>query len=61
MRYGVLGPLEVSDGERSIDIAGSKQRALLAMLLLMERRNVATGGGLLVPAEYLIVVARKHS
>jgi DNA-binding SARP family transcriptional activator/tetratricopeptide (TPR) repeat protein len=42
MRYGVLGPLEVSDGERSIDIAGSKQRALLAMLLLHGNSVVST-------------------
>ena len=34
MRYGVLGPLLVSDDERAIEITGSKQRALLAMLLL---------------------------
>ena len=42
MRYGVLGPLQVSDDGRPIDIAGSKQRALLAMLLLHANRVVST-------------------
>ena len=34
MEYRVLGPLEVRDGERSLPLAGAKQRALLALLLL---------------------------
>ena len=34
MEYRVLGPLEVLDGERSLPLAGAKQRALLALLLL---------------------------
>ena len=42
MQYGVLGPLEVSGGEQSIEIAGSKQRALLAMLLLHANEVVST-------------------
>ena len=42
MRYGVLGPLQVSDGERSIEITGTKQRALLATLLLHANRVVST-------------------
>ena len=42
MRYGVLGPLQVSDGERSIEITGTKQRALLAMLLLHANQVVST-------------------
>ena len=33
MLYAVLGPLEVSDGERSVTIAGQKERILLAVLL----------------------------
>ena len=33
MEYRVLGPLEVRDGERSLPLAGAKQRALLALLL----------------------------
>jgi DNA-binding SARP family transcriptional activator len=34
MEYRVLGPLEVRDGDRSLPLAGAKQRALLALLLL---------------------------
>ena len=34
MRYRVLGPLEVRDGDESVRLAGSKQRALLALFLL---------------------------
>src|SRR5436190_6053136 len=34
MEYRVLGPLEVRDGERSLPLAGAKQRALLALLIL---------------------------
>jgi DNA-binding SARP family transcriptional activator/tetratricopeptide (TPR) repeat protein len=42
MRYGVLGPLQVSGDERLIEIAGRKQRALLAMLLLHANEVVST-------------------
>ena len=41
MRYGVLGPLQVSDDARLIDIAGHKPRALLAILLLHGNRVVS--------------------
>src|SRR6266542_1288145 len=34
MEYRVLGPLEVRDGDRSRPLAGAKQRALLALLLV---------------------------
>ena len=34
MEYRVLGPLEVLDGGRSVPLAGAKQRALLALLLV---------------------------
>jgi DNA-binding SARP family transcriptional activator/streptogramin lyase len=34
MEFRILGPLEVVDGDRLVAIAGSKQRALLAVLLL---------------------------
>src|SRR4051794_37414454 len=34
MHFNILGPLEVSDGERELPLGGSKQRALLAMLVL---------------------------
>jgi DNA-binding SARP family transcriptional activator len=43
MEYRVLGTLEVFDGERSLPLAGEKQRALLALLLLNANRVVATG------------------
>src|SRR5438552_3260098 len=38
MEYRVLGPLEVRDGERSLPLAGAKQRALLALLLVHANR-----------------------
>ena len=41
MEYRVLGPLEVRDGERSLPLAGAKQRALLALLLLNAGRVVS--------------------
>jgi DNA-binding SARP family transcriptional activator/streptogramin lyase len=34
MEFRILGPLEVTDGDRAIAIAASKQRALLGVLLL---------------------------
>ena len=34
MQFGILGPLEVHDGERLVALAGDKQRALLALLLI---------------------------
>src|SRR5712692_7579357 len=34
MEYRVLGPLEVRDGNDSLPLAGAKQRALLALLLV---------------------------
>ena len=34
MEFKILGPLDVIEGERVVDLAGAKQRALLAMLLL---------------------------
>jgi DNA-binding SARP family transcriptional activator len=34
MEYRILGPFEVSDNGRGIEIGGPKQRALLAVLLL---------------------------
>jgi len=41
MEYRVLGPLEVRDGEESLPLAGAKQRALLALLLLNANRVVS--------------------
>jgi DNA-binding SARP family transcriptional activator len=40
MQFRLLGPLEVWDGEERIDLAGAKQRALLALLLLNANRTV---------------------
>jgi YVTN family beta-propeller protein len=38
MEYRVLGPLEVRDAGRSLPLAGAKQRALLALLLVNANR-----------------------
>jgi DNA-binding SARP family transcriptional activator/class 3 adenylate cyclase len=42
MRYGILGSLELTENGRSIEVAGAKQRALLAMLLLNVNRVVSS-------------------
>ena len=42
MRYGILGSLELSEDGRAIEVAGAKQRALLAMLLLNANRVVSS-------------------
>jgi DNA-binding SARP family transcriptional activator/class 3 adenylate cyclase len=42
MRYGILGPLELSQEGRAIEVAGAKQRALLAVLLLNANRVVSS-------------------
>src|SRR3954466_4682050 len=42
MRYGVLGPLEVRDGERVVVLGSSQQRPVLALLLLEANRPVST-------------------
>ena len=34
MQFRILGPLELSDENGAVELAGSKQRALLAVLLL---------------------------
>jgi len=41
LRYGILGPLEVSDEHGPIDVSGAKQRILLAVLLLNANRVVS--------------------
>jgi DNA-binding SARP family transcriptional activator len=43
MDYRILGPLEVFDDGQSCDLGGSKQRALVALLLLEANRVVASG------------------
>ena len=42
MRYGVLGPLEVTDGTTVASLGPPKQRALLAVLLLHSGQQVPT-------------------
>src|SRR6478736_1720443 len=34
MAFGILGPLQIRDGEREIPLTGAKQLAVLAILLL---------------------------
>ena len=40
MQWRILGPLEVTDGDRPVDLGGPKQRALLAVLLIDANRVV---------------------
>lgn len=42
MEFRILGPLEVVEGERTVDLAGAKHRALLAMLLLHANEVVSS-------------------
>jgi YVTN family beta-propeller protein len=42
MEYRILGPLEVFDGERQVTLGGTRQRALLAILLLHANEVVST-------------------
>ena len=42
MRFRLLGPLEVENDGRTLEISRPKQRALLAMLLLNANRVVST-------------------
>src|SRR5919198_1179871 len=41
MQYRILGPLEVADGPRLLDLGGPKQRAVLAALLVEANRVVS--------------------
>jgi DNA-binding SARP family transcriptional activator len=41
VQYRILGTLEVSDGERALDLGGHKQRTVLAALLLDANRSVS--------------------
>jgi DNA-binding SARP family transcriptional activator len=43
MRFGVLGPLLVRDGEEQIDVPSGRQRVLLAALLLRAGEPVGAG------------------
>jgi DNA-binding SARP family transcriptional activator len=40
MDYRILGPLEAFDGERELSLGGSRQRAVLALLLLHENEAI---------------------
>jgi class 3 adenylate cyclase/DNA-binding SARP family transcriptional activator len=42
MDFRILGPLEVREGGRELELRGGKQRALLALLLLNANRTLAT-------------------
>ena len=42
MRFGILGPLEVHDGVKPLQLSGEKQRALLAILLLRANQVVSS-------------------
>jgi hypothetical protein len=42
MRFGILGALEVGDGERPVAVGGPQQRGLLALLVLEVNRVVST-------------------
>jgi DNA-binding SARP family transcriptional activator/tetratricopeptide (TPR) repeat protein len=42
MKFGILGPLEVVEDGRQVDVGGAKQRTLLAVLLLEANRVVST-------------------
>jgi len=42
MEFRILGPLEVLDGERPLRLAGTKQRAVLALLLLHANEVVSS-------------------
>ena len=43
MEFRVLGPLEVVDGDRLLDLGGPRQRALLAYLLVHSNEVVPAG------------------
>jgi DNA-binding SARP family transcriptional activator len=42
MEFGILGPLDVRDGDRTLPLAGARQRALLALLLLHANEVVSS-------------------
>ena len=42
MQFRILGPLEVADGDSPLPLAGAKQRALLALLLLSANQVVSS-------------------
>ena len=42
MEFRILGPLEVLDGDRALDVSGQRQRSLLALLLLHANQVVSS-------------------
>jgi len=42
MDFRILGPLEVLDDERPLDVGGGKQRSVLALLLLHANEVVSS-------------------
>ncbi|HEY0345719.1 MAG TPA: BTAD domain-containing putative transcriptional regulator [Solirubrobacteraceae bacterium] len=42
VRYGILGPVEVFDGERAVAVGGPRQVALLALLLVNANRGLSS-------------------
>jgi DNA-binding SARP family transcriptional activator len=43
MEFRILGPLEVLDGDRTLELPGQRQRSLLALLLLHANQVVSSG------------------
>src|SRR3712207_2947027 len=41
VEFSLLGPLQVVDGDRMVELGGRKQRAILAMLVLEQNRVVS--------------------
>src|SRR6266545_83814 len=44
MNFRILGPLDVRDGDREVQLRGGKERALLALLLVNANRTLALDG-----------------
>src|SRR5438093_8385122 len=42
MEFRILGPLEVLEGDRTLDVPGQRQRGLLALLLLHANQGVSS-------------------
>jgi hypothetical protein len=42
VRFHILGPLSVVDGDRELQLGGVKQRSLLALLLLHRNETIST-------------------
>ena len=42
MQFRILGPLDVRNGDQAVELAGGKQRALLALLILNANETVST-------------------